>query len=624
MKKTVKQWLLPLTLAAAAVAGWAFFGPPPPYTPVLTAQQTSNLHEYAYTVTSLPQASGIRILLHHGDGTFFMGNPSQLSSHSHIYPPGGSYSAFAEVVPLYDDDDNPKRTALQTITTGSSTSSFSATPINLNGKKVLLERDADAVPGDSITYIVTCENTGRCQTQTATATLAFTFDANVFDYVQTDGYPALTPNPPSTSGGATTVTTPGFTLGPGEQKSFFFLLETKTGLTQNTALAVDPSVVFHISSNACEDTQSDVITGQLVKNAHDPNYKAALAPNNMCGNSVSWRVHFQNEGNAAAKLIIIKDWIDTLLDYSSVTVVSNNLGLSNIPVTRLTAERAYKFVLHPIHLQGTHQIPKPREDETKGYIELTANKRVSQPCNAVVNRAQIRFGNNPPIETNAEFTPFPCSGICDTCTELLNLTLPIQQGLPDSSFLLPPSVTSSTWYNRLNNPNVYKKWYPTDGLDNPFALNPRILQQVKREYVLVASSSSPGSCIRWIVKVPVRPNCALGLAVQQTQNGGSLSACAKNVTANAAGQSPQYLLWNTGEKGVSSPQMRPNLAPQILYVAVWDTVTGCAQERWVKITDCNTRPPNNWWWLLWVGGLLAVIGGLLIAIFKNRTRNTFP
>lgn len=619
MKQVFKNGLLLLAVAVSAVVGWSFFWPS---LPTLTAiQSASNAKEYAFSVSPLPGSSGHRILLYHGDGTFFLGTASELISHRHTYPTSQTYTAFAEAVGLYDDDVPPKRTAPISVTPGT-TGTHTSTTAPL-ASWVLLRRDVNAVPGDSITYIATCEN--KCP-NSISGKIRFKFDDDKFDYIQTDcNFDA--PSAPTsimTSNGLEATVELDFTnLAPGAQLNALFLLETSTGVSVGAPLNIPPTAELQITQGVCkETTYTDQILGQTVVASHDPNYVESFGSNDMCKQEeVTWRVHFQNYGNAPEDSVQIYCWIDTLLDFNSVKLIGGNpYQQPQITETSLPDRRIRKYVLYQhqprIDLKGTKESPVPQEEDTRGYIELQAKRRITRKCNAILSRARIHFSCNPPIETNTMLTPFPCTDTCNTCIPD-TIVLPTQT-LAANSPLIPPSFHSTAWYAALQKSDTYLKWYPSEGISGTFQVNPTLDNPIRREYILVASY--PDTCLRTVVKVPVTMNCPLRLNIQQTLTPGT--DCTKptwDVTVTAVGANAANLLWNYNcLKGVSSHTW-PTLSEGVLYVSVWDITTGCSVEKWIKVGgNCGQSPPWSDVTIFLAGLLVTAIAFLLYRIFRKQ------
>lgn len=129
--------------------------------------------------------------------------------------------------------------------------------------------------------------------------------------------------------------------------------------------------------------------------AFDPNQKS-VSPGGvghkhltLLGQDLTYVVEFENEGNAAAIDVFIKDQIDVNLDASTIRI----LGSSH-PVQPWITGNAAKFVFENINLE-------PAE---KGYVEFTIKQKPDLPdFTKIENRAFIYFDNNSAILTNKTF-----------------------------------------------------------------------------------------------------------------------------------------------------------------------------------------------------------------------------
>lgn len=608
--KQQTAWYAPLGLMAAAIVGYAFFYNPPPY---LTASIDAN-NVATFAVYDLPTLSdtgaGIRIFLSHGDGTYFMGSVAEFATHTHTYQ-AGNYSAFAEVVVTYDDQDEPpKRTGAINVQASSNTA-VPSPPVPLaNGKKILLNRTTNAVPGDSITYIITYEHDGRCSDGTLSGSVKFTYDNTLLDFGQPDLFSETAGNTTAT-GSATTKEYTFSNLNPGGQRSFFVRLKTEETAAVDAAMSPAPHVELilngAITGRKCDmDTfvSRDTIVGQQIAAAHDPNFKTVLK-NDLCqGDFVTWRIDFQNLGNAPTDSVVISDWIDTLFEYNSVTVLNAQSKFSVVPSAYNPAAREWRFKMAPINLRGLGE-RGVSEEATKGHVVFQVKKRDHIPCNAAANAARIFFGYNPPVFTSTVLAAYPCDTLncapCDT-TELL---LPPRTIIAGDSLNILSDLPASL--DGFSGSDWNFKWYPTDGLDNPFVLTPTLTKAVYRTYTLVASTTSD-SCQQVVVTVPVRPAAQLNMTVG--------TPCDKNlwsINAQATGRPPTNLVWNYGSAGTAS-WSRPNLSgSQTVYVAVWDTQTDQYVEKWVALPfNCPSKKPFPVWPLV---ALAVVVMGLALWYF---------
>ncbi len=602
----LKSWLFPLLAGGVGALYFSFNGSSPNYTPTLTVIEPTSGIEYRYHVEGLPTVSGssagVRIFLSHGDGTYFEGDSADIEAHTHRYPEGNkSYTAYAECTAIYDDNDNPPKRSMTVqvqVPTGLGSGVYES--ISLGDDYVRLLRNRDAVPGDSIVYIATYSHDKHsCAADTLNGILKFEFDNSLFQLCGVEMFngESIIETNTSTSVGFVRCTIPA--LYPNQQRNIFFVLETRDDASTNATMSPFPNVFYSASGPSCGGiSDSDMISGQTVRNAHDPNYKTTIQNNLNSGDGyLTWRIDFQNEGNAKETSVLIVDWIDPLLDYSTVELLEKSVGGVDILVQtnelqRFPLRREVRVQLTGIELRGLKERAFP-EHRTRGYVKLRAKRQTTlPPCTAIVNRARIHFNCNPPIFTTETIDGISCAGPSpvdtsgdppppliimpsDSCAVVLDTTTPPVVDTVLTGKHLLDGLGNEPWYATVSD-MAHWKWYPTDGLDNPFALNPALTKTVYHTYVLVASDPNP--CRRAIVRVPVRSDCNLSLDVQQTA-----PDCQKwNVHVTAQGSASTCLLWQDSTRGLSDITYT-NLWPHQIYFSVWDTITGCAVEKWVQI-----------------------------------------
>lgn len=584
------------------------FDTPVDYTPTLTVSQLDSNHPntYRFAVSGLPtltaQGASFRIFLSHGDGTYFIGTPAEIAAHTYTYNASGTTSktAYAEAIPQYDDTVDPKRAGPKSVAL---IAQNPVTPPSIQlpaNTKVHLDRICDAVAGDNITYIVTYEYDPGCvdggnATNPISGKLVFDFDKTVFSYAESKVYfneDTLHTNFMSGTATAGQLTYNFSQLKPGEQRNLFIVLHTLNSAT-DTSYALSPKPKVELSFNTNCPTgrpYTDEITSQKIRFSHDPNYKTVMQ-NGLCGGDeyVTWRIDFQNEGNKIENDVTVVDWIDPLLDYSTVVPVASSKPYHIF--FHYPQKGQVRFIFDNIGLRGLGERGID-EESTKGYVVLKAKKNLSPACNAVVNRARIHFGCKAPIITKDVFAYFACNDTCtNQCITVLDTTLPVQvmPNAVDSFPLLDAFMgggNPSSPLNMLKDANVVK-WYPAEGLSSPFELSPKLGQNVKRTYVLVASLDS---CRRMIVRVPVVPEQKLQMNVQMNNVAGCPGLNPVwNVTATATGAPAGQLVWQDCKKGVDTYSYQNLSFPNVPYFSVWDTVSECSVEQWIPLpASCNS------------------------------------
>jgi len=622
MRKQI-SWGIPLGAVALALIYYSFYTPPPP---VLSVHTSSLTAEVSYSLSDLETVSGtgayIKVFLSHGDGTYWMGPESALAAHRHVYAqPNTDYTAYAEIIYAYDDNKKPpKKTNKKTFT--SSGQGAAALPPNLNlaGKKITLNRTTNAVPGDSLTYIITYEHDDRCGNDTLHGTIQLTFDGGVLEADLPEAYKGEY----ETSRTANTIEYDIPQLLPGQQRSFFVRMKTKNSAALNSAMAPAPHVALLLSDKHDRECPNiigvhhDTILGQTIADSHDPNRKL-VELNDLCpGDSVTWRIDFQNEGNAPENEVVISDWIDPLLDYESVTVLPPPHSKFNVVSQRYNpANREWRFKMTGLNLRGLGERGVP-EESTKGHILVRIKRNAHVQCNAAVNSARIFFGCNPPVFTGPAIAGFPCDSVaCDTCPIFGEATLPTMDVNAGDTLILASQMDSIFGSFPSSNDWAFK-WYPALGLSNAFVPNPTLGGPVNRTYTLVASRTA--NCGRYVIHVPVRPATPLGINIAT-----NCSANTWDIIATATGRGPEHLVWNRCDKWVGTDMLPP--PPQLpqnrlqgglkVYFGVWDTLTDQVAEKWVLLPEeCPPPPITTKWWVY----ALAILALAIAAVWYFQSR----
>ncbi|MBI2257388.1 MAG: T9SS type A sorting domain-containing protein [Flavobacteriia bacterium] len=144
-------------------------------------------------------------------------------------------------------------------------------------------------------------------------------------------------------------------------------------------------------------TNNSVDFQVIVINSFDPNNKLVNKAENINPTEqeeLIYTINFQNEGNADALKVVIKDTLSDNLDLSTFEVIrtKHNVVTSVNPITR-----EVKFTFNDIYLA-----PKDLNEEgSKGYVVYKIKEKVNLPINSEIkNTAYIYFDFNPVIVTN--------------------------------------------------------------------------------------------------------------------------------------------------------------------------------------------------------------------------------
>lgn len=137
----------------------------------------------------------------------------------------------------------------------------------------------------------------------------------------------------------------------------------------------------------------------IARNAFDPNDKnieanANLTPTQISnGDYITYRVRFQNKGNFYATNVIIKDTLESNLDWSSLQVIAaSHTGLQ----TSISGNNIVEFKFNNINLPAS----SVNELASHGYIIFKIKPKNNLVAgNTIKNTAHITFDFNTPIKT---------------------------------------------------------------------------------------------------------------------------------------------------------------------------------------------------------------------------------
>ncbi|GAB4494427.1 MAG: hypothetical protein OHK0019_20690 [Saprospiraceae bacterium] len=509
-----------------------------------------------------------------------------------------SYTPYVEFTAMeYDDDrDNPPAVLSAIVNPGANTGTPAAGLV-LTDRILNIEAVRNIVPDHEITFILTYKNS--CEAPIS-GTLEFKYP-NVLDYHSGGvaiGYLGAKDAVSSSIPGMPVNITVNNML-PGEQRNFYLRFKTKPEpqVAVGQPLSPLPKLTFNMTGNTdprniCGKPFTFELTSlNAIANAHDPNQKT-IELKGLAGNQfLEYTIHFQNDGNKEVKNISITDELSPLLhcvtaltqsDFISFplgtpTLIPSGDGVDNgvIKVDLLLAGDG---------LKGTHQPGYGRlfgENETKGYlkIKIPYDKNTCPgtlpSCGSIVNRATIRFGCNPPLETRLAYFNTDCDSsitdnpVPDTCS---TTTIIIDADSSVGSQLLPPLPALDGYTD------AQCVWYPVSGLNLTNAKNPTLTELKNKTYTLVASKS----CERLIVHRIVRVPCTLAMS-DPVITGNSSSGY--KITVNAVGNTGP-VEWHDCSSGSSFSYN--NVSSGTYYFSVYEPSTGCWEEKWVstmKITD---------------------------------------
>jgi uncharacterized repeat protein (TIGR01451 family) len=197
-------------------------------------------------------------------------------------------------------------------------------------------------------------------------------------------------------------------VSPGSSVSLPFRLRTPTADNAGAMLSIECGALGWFTPDVYSIDSSLVST--TLTCAYDPNDKAGFpagwsdAHYVLAGDTIEYRIRFQNTGNAPATDVIVRDTLDSSLDASSFEW----LGASHDMTYAYYAEnRAMEFRFMGIMLPDSVN----NEPESHGWIRYRMVVRANaQHDEFVENTAHIYFDNNEAVVTNTtDHRVFDCA-----------------------------------------------------------------------------------------------------------------------------------------------------------------------------------------------------------------------
>lgn len=182
---------------------------------------------------------------------------------------------------------------------------------------------------------------------------------------------------------------------PGSFHGYVYVIGDST-LTLNDTLCVS----FHASPAVGETYLVNNVDSDCspVNNSYDPNVKEVaingipaegfVDPNE----TMTYTVHFQNNGNAPALNVRVLDTLDLNLDYTTFRLIS-----ASHPVQAFQDKNRLTFLFQNIMLPDSSSDP----NGSKGFVQFEVKQKVNlSPGTLIPNKASIYFDYNAPIVTN--------------------------------------------------------------------------------------------------------------------------------------------------------------------------------------------------------------------------------
>lgn len=149
------------------------------------------------------------------------------------------------------------------------------------------------------------------------------------------------------------------------------------------------------SQGDCNPIDNTVSITDMVQGSHDPNEKEVYPSGGLTASDtvLNYTVRFQNDGNAPASLVVVKDTLSPYVDPASVIP-----GASSHPYKfALSGNGLLTFTFENINLpDSVHDEP-----HSKGFVNYTVHTKPNLPIGTQVkNTANIYFDFNQPVVTN--------------------------------------------------------------------------------------------------------------------------------------------------------------------------------------------------------------------------------
>lgn len=594
-----------------------------------------------------------QVFLSLGDGTFWKGSKADFDAMTFTYSAAGTYQAYAEITPTYDDNDKPPKALYRTVTVSSgNVSTQSPISVIMGNDAVRLQSTRDPKKNDIITYIITyAHNQPNCRAA-LDGTLNFYFDKDVMTYEGVDLFhtdnnketpPSATTSAINNSG---TLTVSFEQLAQQEQRSIFLRFRTNdlaSGTIMETKPKVDFSAEWTTSVGACSDittiTDSDELTAQQITLSHDPNKKFAIQ-SHICEDAqyVDFTVTFQNDGPGMTSSVKVLDELDKYLERSIPTMLSWDTPQQPSLSWESTDpdERTVVFDFPNLQLHGMNEPGYGTafdEDATKATFTFRCQIDSNQAyCNAILNRAKVFFDCNPPINTSLATAHI-------NCTNCLECSVVAPDTTVTDTFILGNNILSDALALWIGDHDRYH-WYPSEGLNNAAIKNPGLTDLKHREYTLVASSDDP--CRYMVIHVGAFNLCNLDMEIVPQITGGLCAGGGSGqLTATVSGYegTPSQLQWHLCNVTGVTCSMPYQSGQTEYHFGVTDLSTGCTLEQKFIIqepsplqvddapTDCKANlvisggtPPYtvNWIYQDQQGQTQTASGPVLLGL-RNKT-----
>ena len=246
-------------------------------------------------------------------------------------------------------------------------------------------------PGFDVSYKITYKNTGT--TDFANGTIQFIKDARL-------NLNSSTPNYASVNGD--TIKWNYTNLKAADTGSIFVNFTLAAPPVANIGDTLRSYLSMDITGDLTPDNNRDTLS-QIVQGSYDPNDKSenhagAISKNNLAnGDWLTYTIRFQNTGTDTAFNIIVRDTLDSKLDWNSLEMIT----ASHTYQLNITDGNNCAWHFNSILLPDS----TVNEDASHGYIVYRIKPKSTLVAGDIINNtASIYFDYNLPVLTNTEKT----------------------------------------------------------------------------------------------------------------------------------------------------------------------------------------------------------------------------
>jgi uncharacterized repeat protein (TIGR01451 family) len=257
---------------------------------------------------------------------------------------------------------------------------------NINDLEVYLNYLHNPVSGQPYPLNILYKNSGT--TVPSNATITLTLDPLLH-------FVSSTPTPTSAIGNTITWTIPSIPVYSAGDISIITSVDTTALMNMPVLCTAD---ILPIAGDLTPVNNSDN-TEDLVATSCDPNFKEVIPEGDLplsfitSQDWLTYRIHFQNLGNAPAQEVRILDLLDPDLEFVSVEYIASSFPCS----MNLTGPNKLEFRFFGINL------PAASVDEpgSHGFVEFRIRPKATLvPGSHITNNAGIYFDFNAPVYTN--------------------------------------------------------------------------------------------------------------------------------------------------------------------------------------------------------------------------------